>query len=184
MPNNEERFMISHEIYCEIQTCRNQGLSQRKAADKLGLNRETIRRYWDMTEADFEANESIRNKLYPMQKEIKALAVLHSYEETSKIIYKKYGIKTSARTLNRLLREWESDSAKEQQEVFLYCGDCRDVLLHIADESIDLVVTDAPYKIVSGGISKNQKKNEVSGIFNKRTLSENADLVQRGKIFL
>ena len=46
--------------------------------------------------------------------------------------------------------------------------DCLAVLSTLQDDSIDLVVTDPPYKIISGGIRKNKAGNDPSGIFNKR----------------
>lgn len=37
----------------------------------------------------------------------------------------------------------------------LHCGDCLEILKQIPDESIDLIVTDCPYKIVAGGVTLN-----------------------------
>lgn len=36
-----------------IKDCRNNGLSQRAAARRLGISRETVRKYWDMSEDEF-----------------------------------------------------------------------------------------------------------------------------------
>ena len=46
--------------------------------------------------------------------------------------------------------------------------DCRNVFSKMADESIDLVVSDVPYKICAGGIKLNLKGNEPTGILNGR----------------
>jgi len=52
----------------------------------------------------------------------------------------------------------------------LYNEDCMNVLKNIADESIDLVVTDCPYHIVSGGCSNDKVKigRYTGGILQKR----------------
>ena len=42
----------------------------------------------------------------------------------------------------------------EQISVKLYNDDCLKVLSTLPDESVDLVVTDCPYKLIAGGISK------------------------------
>lgn len=52
-------------------------------------------------------------------------------------------------------------------------GDCRELLKDIPEESVDLLLTDCPYRIVQGGCS-NKKAN--TGIFSK----ENAE---KGKLF-
>ena len=71
----------------------------------------------------------------------------------------------------------------------LYNGDCLEVMKAIPDNSIDLVATDCPYKIVSGGCRKIPKdgERETSGILtsrhkdNKRT--DWVDDVRTGKMF-
>ena len=72
----------------------------------------------------------------------------------------------------------------------IYNSNCLDVLNEIPNESIDLVVTDCPYRIVSGGVTTAKKENEVSGIFNKRNNSnkweKNGEVpnnVKNGKMF-
>lgn len=50
----------------------------------------------------------------------------------------------------------------------LRCGDCMEIMKQIPDNSIDLVVTDCPYHIVSGGCTNIPRKDEPSGIFNRR----------------
>lgn len=71
----------------------------------------------------------------------------------------------------------------------LHNGDCLEVMRSIANNSIDLVATDCPYKIVSGGCRKIPKdgERETSGILthrhkdNKRT--DWVDAVRTGKMF-
>ena len=71
----------------------------------------------------------------------------------------------------------------------LYNGDCLEVMKSIPDGSVDLVATDCPYKIVSGGCRKIPKdgERETSGILthrhkdNKRT--DWVDAVRTGKMF-
>ena len=75
------------------------------------------------------------------------------------------------------------------QMIDLYNGDCLEVMKAIPDNSIDLVATDCPYKIVSGGCRKIPKdgERETSGILtsrhkdNKRT--DWVDDVRTGKMF-
>lgn len=46
----------------------------------------------------------------------------------------------------------------------IYCGDFRTLVKDIPDESIDLFLTDCPYRLVAGGKAKNPKK-PMGGIF-------------------
>jgi site-specific DNA-methyltransferase (adenine-specific) len=65
----------------------------------------------------------------------------------------------------------------------LYNMDCLEGLKLIPDNSIDLVVTDPPYKIVQGGCSnKAVTINACGGILNKHD-GDNIELVKKGKIF-
>lgn len=48
----------------------------------------------------------------------------------------------------------------------LYNDDCMKIFKTIPDESIDLVVTDCPYKIVSGGMTNKTRKT--GGIFKEQ----------------
>ena len=58
--------------------------------------------------------------------------------------------------------------------------DCLKVLKEMPNESIDLVVTDCPYKIVASGIKQNLKGNEPSGILNgRRFIADNSKLSQK-----
>lgn len=72
--------------------------------------------------------------------------------------------------------ELKPDYRKEN--VMLFNGDCIEVLEKLPNNSIDLVVTDCPYRVISGGsISKNTKK-PCSGI-----LSHSNELARQGKLF-
>ena len=61
-------------------------------------------------------------------------------------------------------------------------GDCLEVLKTIPDKSIDLVVTDCPYRIVQGGCTNIPRKDEPSGIFNRRS-TFTQDNAKSGKLF-
>ena len=50
----------------------------------------------------------------------------------------------------------------------LHHGDCLEVMKAIPDGSIDCVITDCPYHIVSGGITIEDNGNEPSGILRRR----------------
>lgn len=66
-------------------------------------------------------------------------------------------------------------------------GDCLEVMKDIPDGSIDLIVTDPPYKIISGGCRIKDNGDECSGILNKRRDNKRTDWVDEvrtGKIFL
>lgn len=54
----------------------------------------------------------------------------------------------------------------------IYNNDCLEVLKEIPSESIDLVVTDCPYRIIAGGVRTELKDDECSGILNKRDYSK------------
>jgi site-specific DNA-methyltransferase (adenine-specific) len=65
----------------------------------------------------------------------------------------------------------------------IYNMDCLEGMKLIADNSIDLIVTDPPYKIVQGGCSnKAVTINACGGILNKHD-GDNIELVKKGKIF-
>ena len=65
----------------------------------------------------------------------------------------------------------------------IYNMDCMEGMKLIPDNSIDLVVTDPPYKIVQGGCSnKAVTINACGGILNKHE-GDNIELVKKGKIF-
>jgi site-specific DNA-methyltransferase (adenine-specific) len=66
----------------------------------------------------------------------------------------------------------------------LYHGDCLEVMKDIEDNSIDLIVTDPPYKIISGGCTIVPNKNEPKGIFNRREKRKDwSDNARSGKLF-
>lgn len=50
----------------------------------------------------------------------------------------------------------------------LYNQDCLVGLKDLPDESIDLVATDCPYKIVAGGVTISEQDNECGGVLTKR----------------
>ena len=53
-------------------------------------------------------------------------------------------------------------------QVSLFNSNCLETLKEIPDSSIDLILTDCPYRIVSGGCTNVPRKDEPSGIFNRR----------------
>lgn len=61
-------------------------------------------------------------------------------------------------------------------------GDCLELMKNIPSESIDLVVTDCPYHIISGGCTNIPRKDEPSGIFNHRNTFTQAN-AKSGKLF-
>lgn len=64
----------------------------------------------------------------------------------------------------------------------LYNEDCLKIFKEIKDESVDLCVTDCPYKIISGGCTKTAFNiKDTGGILNKR--GEVSDNVKKGKLF-
>lgn len=71
-------------------------------------------------------------------------------------------------------------------------GDCLEALKNIPANSVDLVVTDCPYKIVAGGCTINKREDECTGVLRKRTASNGwvdkllddvPDTVRKGKMF-
>ena len=61
-------------------------------------------------------------------------------------------------------------------------GDCLEILKTIPDKSIDLIVTDCPYHIVSGGCTNIKRDDEPSGIFNRRNAFTQKN-AKSGKLF-
>lgn len=72
--------------------------------------------------------------------------------------------------------EVKADFRKE--DVILYNKDCLEVLKEIPNNSIDLVVTDCPYRVISGGNSSKNSRKLCSGVLNK-----NNEDVRKGKLF-
>ena len=64
----------------------------------------------------------------------------------------------------------------------VYNEDCLEVLKRLPDESIDLLVTDCPYHIVSGGCTTIPRKDEPRGIFNHRNAFTQKN-AKSGKLF-
>ena len=57
-------------------------------------------------------------------------------------------------------------------QVSLHKGDCLEALKTLPDNSVDLVVTDCPYKIVAGGVTIEEREDECSGVLRKRVKSD------------
>ena len=72
--------------------------------------------------------------------------------------------------------ELKADYRKEN--VMLYNKDCLEVLEKLPNNSIDLVVTDCPYRVISGGNGSKNSQKLCSGILNK-----NNEDVRKGKLF-
>lgn len=64
----------------------------------------------------------------------------------------------------------------------LHNEDCLKTLKYIPNEFIDLIVTDCPYRIVQGGCTNIPRKDEPSGIFNRRNTFTQAN-AKSGKLF-
>ena len=54
-------------------------------------------------------------------------------------------------------------------------GDCLQLFKNIGDETIDLVLTDCPYRIIAGGVTIKEGLDETSGILRKRAVSDGTD---------
>lgn len=66
----------------------------------------------------------------------------------------------------------------KKNDIALFNNDCLEVLENIPNNSIDLVVTDPPYKVCAGGGSSKNSKKVCSGI-----LSHDNKLARQGKLF-
>lgn len=64
------------------------------------------------------------------------------------------------------------------ETISLYNRDCMEVLNDISNNSIDLIVTDCPYKVIAGGGSSKNSNKLCGGI-----LSHNNKLARQGKLF-
>lgn len=64
----------------------------------------------------------------------------------------------------------------------IYNEDCIQGMKKLPDKSIDLIVTDCPYHIVAGGCSNIPRKDEPSGIFNRRNTFTQKN-AKSGKLF-
>ena len=61
-------------------------------------------------------------------------------------------------------------------DIIIYNNDCLKIMKEMKDKSVDLIVTDVPYKVISGGQPK--KKGQPSGILSKNDgkIFENNDI--------
>ena len=50
-------------------------------------------------------------------------------------------------------------------DIQLYYGDCLEIMKNIPDNSVDMILTDVPYKVISGG--KPKQKNQPGGMLSK-----------------
>lgn len=69
-----------------------------------------------------------------------------------------------------------------KNNVVLLKGNCLELMKDIPNESIDLIVTDCPYHIVSGGCTNVKRDDEPSGIFNRRNAFTQKN-AKSGKLF-
>ena len=69
----------------------------------------------------------------------------------------------------------------------IYNENCMDVLSRLHDCSIDLLCTDPPYRIASGGCTIKERPDEMGGMMSKRSFGfaalSNSDDVKGGKLF-
>jgi len=66
----------------------------------------------------------------------------------------------------------------------IYNQDCLELLKKIPNESIDLVVTDPPYKIIAGGVRVIEEGEETKGVLNRRgsSIKNPKSVLDRGRI--
>lgn len=81
-----------------------------------------------------------------------------------------------SKMFNSFDEELKADYRKEN--VILYNRNCLEVLEKLPNNSIDLVVTDCPYRVISGGNCSKNSQKLCSGI-----LSKNNEDVRKGKLF-
>lgn len=71
-------------------------------------------------------------------------------------------------------------------------GDCLDLFKEIPDESVDLILSDVPYKIIAGGMTIEERPDEMSDCLRKRTVPDKwlkkdtnsiPSAVKQGKMF-
>lgn len=55
--------MIDYSVFRDIQQCKTEGCSQRQTASVLNISRVTVKRYWDMSENEFEAQQPVTKPL-------------------------------------------------------------------------------------------------------------------------
>lgn len=61
----------------------------------------------------------------------------------------------------------------------IYNNDCMEIFKNMPDESIDLVVSDIPYRILAGGVTIVETKNETSGVLKRIKSSSNNPIIQK-----
>lgn len=69
----------------------------------------------------------------------------------------------------------------------IFNDDCINVLPTIDTETVNLIITDCPYKLVGGGVTISKKDNECSGILGRRCVKKDeldaSPNVRSGKLF-
>ena len=56
IPEKDRDEMKGYQVYSKVHQMREAGFSQRAAAKALGINRKTVKRYWDMDVDEYEHN--------------------------------------------------------------------------------------------------------------------------------
>lgn len=75
----------------------------------------------------------------------------------------------------------------KENTIHLFNEDCLNILKTLEPESIDCVITDCPYHIISGGCTQDPVKigryTETSVVLSKRNKSAQAEYTKQGKLF-
>ena len=58
------------------------------------------------------------------------------------------------------------------KDIKLLNGDCLELMKNIPNNSVDLVVTDCPYKLIAGGVTIKERENECTGVLGRRAISD------------
>ncbi len=102
--------MKGYTVYSKIQQMKQTGFSQRQVAGRLGINRKTVKRYWDMPVDEYESmNQRICRVqvLDPSESQIvqwmRAFPTLTA-AQVSDWLKAHYQIKVSERTVSRYVR--------------------------------------------------------------------------------
>lgn len=64
----------------------------------------------------------------------------------------------------------------------IYCDDCLNVISGMEDESVDLVVTDPPYKTITGGDSNVKNSVRPKGML--RSVHDNIRNVKKNRLYI
>jgi len=129
-PDGGPERMKGYTVYSKIQQMRQTGFSQRQVARRLGINRKTVKRYWEMPVNEYEEMSGAICRMQYLDKyQAQIIGWLREYPDLTAAqvwdrLKEHYGEEVSERTVPRYVRQLreeyglkKSDPPREREAV-------------------------------------------------------------------